>query len=528
MFAIPALLENGLLTYSEKFFHRPSGYYPLETIFLLLALMALARIDSLEGLRFVTPGEWGKLLGLDRIPEVKTLRNKVQELCSESGRAQRWSRELAQEWMQTQPESAGILYVDGHVRVYHGKQTPLPRRYVAREKLCLRGTTDYWVNAMDGQPFFVVTRTVDPGIITVIRQEILPELEEQVPNQPSEQELAQDRLLTRFTIVFDREAYSPDFFDELWQKRIGFISYKKYVTEQWPESEFSAHEVILAHGEKVLYRLAERGIRLSNGFWVREVRRLSENGHQTAVIGSLYRIPMAELAADMFARWCQENFFKYMREHFNLDGLVEYGTEPLPDTSSVVNPDWRKLDNQIRSENGQLTRQQAQFGALSLSGNPKPEEVEAFEQRKGQLQEDISNRKEKIQQLKDQKKATPKHIELKDLPEEEQFQRLCFEQKHFVDTIKLISYRAETAMASIAREEMAREDDARSLLRQLYQTEVDLLPDHQNQTLTVRLHHLTTHAHDQVIEHLCRELNETKTLFPGTDLRLIFQLGGSF
>ena len=78
--------------------------------------------------------------------------------------------------MSAGPESAGLFYVDGHVRVYHGELTRLPRRYVARERLCLRGTTDYWVNALDGQPFFVVTQPVDPGLLTVLREQIVPRL----------------------------------------------------------------------------------------------------------------------------------------------------------------------------------------------------------------------------------------------------------------------------------------------------------------------------------------------------------------
>ena len=152
LFALPALLLLGLLSKSREMFSMPEGFYPLESIFLLLALMALGRIPSLEALRYVAPGEWGKLIGLDRIPEVRTLRQKITALCAEQGSAQRWSNALAKQWMADEPECAGVFYADGHVRVYHGKLTDLPRRYIARERLCLRGTTDYWVNAMDGRP----------------------------------------------------------------------------------------------------------------------------------------------------------------------------------------------------------------------------------------------------------------------------------------------------------------------------------------------------------------------------------------
>jgi hypothetical protein len=91
------------------------------------------------------------------------------------------------------------------------------------------------------------------------------------------------------------------------------------------------------------------------------------------------------------------------------------------------------------------------------------------------------------------------------------------ERKQFLDTIKLISYRAETSMASVLRETMTR-SDARALVRQIYSTEADLFPDAESKTLTVCLHHLTQAIHDQALRHLCDQLNATETIFPGTDL----------
>ena len=168
LFALPALLAVGLLDTAQDLLNPlPKGYYGLDSILLLLALMALARMDSLESLRYKSPGEWGKLLGLDRIPEVRTLRAKIDILCA-NGQAAKWSADLSKSWMEQNPQQAGVLYVDGHTRVYNGEQSQLPRHYVARQKLCLRATVDFWVNAMDGQPFFAVNKVVDPGLVKVI------------------------------------------------------------------------------------------------------------------------------------------------------------------------------------------------------------------------------------------------------------------------------------------------------------------------------------------------------------------------
>ena len=314
LWALPALLAEGLLRHSRKLFARPEGFYPLETIFLVRAFMALVRVRSLEALRYEPPGEWGQLVGLDRIPEVRTLRQKLGQLCQRPGVATSWSSQLAQEWMAAQPEQDGVYYADGHVRVYHGKLAALPRRYVARQKLCLRGTTDYWINALDGRPFFLVSRPVDPGLIEVLRTEIVPRLLEDAPGQPTAAALAEDPLLHRFSLVFDRAGYSPEFFAEQKAQRVAVITYHKFPGQDWPEAEFTSQPLVLANGELVTLALAERGTCLSNGLWVREIREREDSGHQVSVLATDYRSELRPLAVRMFARWTQENFLKYMRE----------------------------------------------------------------------------------------------------------------------------------------------------------------------------------------------------------------------
>src|SRR5437667_1765693 len=143
-----------------------------------------------------------------------------------------------------QKQSVGLLYVDGHVRVYHGSLGPLPRQYVARQKLCLRGTTDYWVNGLGGQPFFVVTQPIHAGLIAALHQQVIPRLLAEAPG-PEASLLAADPQALRFTVIFDREGFSPKLFAELEQQRIGIVSYHKKPGENWPAEEFSPQSVRL-------------------------------------------------------------------------------------------------------------------------------------------------------------------------------------------------------------------------------------------------------------------------------------------
>jgi prepilin-type processing-associated H-X9-DG protein len=522
LLALPALLATGLLRHTKRYFHLPNGYYGLPSIFLLLAFLALARIKSIERLRYCAPGEWGKLLGLDRVPEVRTLRAKLGHL-SQQGQPLPWSAELCREWMQRAPETAQVLYVDGHVRVYHGELTKLPKHYVARQKLCLRATTDYWVNAMDGQPFFVVHQDVDPGLLQVLEHEIVPRLEQEVPHQPSAQELEEDPLLHRFTVVFDREGYSPQFLRKMKGRRIACLTYHKHPGADWRPEEFYTRQVTLVSGNVVRMELAERGLYLGGVVWVREIRRLMADGHQTAVLATDYRSDLAPVAATMFARWSQENFFRYMRQHYGLDQLIEYGTEEIADTTRVVNPAYRHLEGQVRSTVSRLHRAEARFGALALEDEIEPRAVAAYQEEKAQLREQITTLETQASALKAERKKVKRHITVGELPEEDRFERLKVPSKHLIDTVKMIAYRAETAMAHVVRETMTRHDDARSLLRAIYSAEADLMPDERAGTLTVRLHHLANRASDNALQHLCAELNATETVFPGTDLRLVYE-----
>ncbi len=122
------------------------------------------------------------------------------------------------------PSKVSDLYIDGHVRVYNGDQTQLPRHHLSRQKLCLHATTDYWVNAMDGQLFMVLNKAVDPGLIKVIENELLPELEVPVPAQAERKAVATTPYPPKFTLIFDREGYSPEFMARMKAKQVAVLT----------------------------------------------------------------------------------------------------------------------------------------------------------------------------------------------------------------------------------------------------------------------------------------------------------------
>ena len=152
------------------------------------------------------------------------------------------------------PALCGNGLMDGHVRVYHGSGTLLPRRYVSRERLCLRGTADYWVNDALGRPFFVVSQVLTDGLTAALFDEIVPELLDSVPRQPSPAELTADPLLHRFVVVFDREGSTHKLLAKRWERRIGAITDRKSVVDRWPEGEIRKSD--LRHSELMILQSA--------------------------------------------------------------------------------------------------------------------------------------------------------------------------------------------------------------------------------------------------------------------------------
>jgi transposase-like protein len=517
---LPALCSNGLLSGLGRHLSLPAGYYNALHILTLLGFMALARIRRPEGLRHVPPGELGKTVGLDRAPEVRTLREKIATM-AEEGSPREWMKELSRRWMEADPQEAGYLYVDGHVRVYHGTGALLPRRYVSREKLCLRGTTDYWVNDALGRPFFVVSHAVTDGLAATLLDEIVPELVASVPGQPSEAELAADPLLHRFVVIFDREGSAHSLLSKLWERRIGAITYRKAVKDLWPESEFSEVEVPVPGGGVTRMQLASRQTPLTAGaasIPVLEIRRLTKTGHQTAIITTAQRLQNPVVAGRMFSRWCQENFFGYMMEHYDIDGLVQYGSEEIPGTTQVVNPTWRALDKAVREILGRIRKLHAELGAQTLLN-----EGSVLEQQAERLH-DIQSLEADAAELRLKRRQTPRKVTLDSLPENERPRQLRPLGKMFTDTVKMIAYRAETALVGLLRPHLDKEDEARALIRELFVSSADLDPNEQENTLTVRIHRMACPAHDKAIAALLADLNRIDFRHPETGMRLIYQL----
>ena len=305
-----------------------NGFYGLRPVVLTLLFLALLRDPRAEGLTRLTPADLGRLLGLDRAPEVKTLRRKLGELAGyRRGAALQCA--LAAAHATARPDAIGYLMIDGHMRAYFGTRD-LQKTHVARLHMAARATAETWVADADGQPVMVITAAPSSSLAGEIEQ-LLPQLRATVGAQRSA------------TLIFDRGGWSPALLKKIVDAKFDLICWRKGDFEPLSDTEFTECSFTDADtGVEHTYTLAETTTELDCGkngrLSLRQIHKRGRDGSQHPLVTSRRDLPAAEIVWQLGGRWRQENYFRYGRMHFALDALDDYTDKPDDPTRLVPNP----------------------------------------------------------------------------------------------------------------------------------------------------------------------------------------------
>jgi len=509
LLALPCLLESGLLRISRKLYGEVGpAFYGLRTTLLTLLFMALLRIKRPEHLKECDPAAFGRLLGLDRAPEVKTLRRRLTRLAAQHC-AEQLGAELARLRVNQRGHLMGFLYIDGHVRAYHGQRPIAAKAYVARRHLAMPASTDYWVNDRSGDPLLVITGEVNAALTKA-----LPRLLREVRGVIGER---------RVTIVFDRGGWSPKLFGTIIKDGFDVLTYRAGRCRHIHERRFVRRRAEL-DGCWVDYLLHDQPVRFLKGkLRLRQVTRLCDNGHQTQVITSRWDLRDIEVAYRMFDRWRQENFFKYMREEFLLDALIDYQIEPEDPTRTIPNPERRALDKQIKMARADLAKLEREYGAAAAD-NPEQRRptMRGFKIAHRRLGKQLRTARGRMAQLSAQRQDLPKRLAVRDL-NERAVVRLATERKHLTDIVKMVAYQAESDLLALLRPHYSRADqEGRTLLHELFAAAGDIRV--RESELHIALAPLSSPHRTHAAQALCEMLDQTATIFPGSHLRIRFAM----
>jgi len=513
LLALPLLCQLGLLDAAKKVFGGlRNGFYGLQATMLTLTFMALLRVKSPEQLKEKSPGELGIVIGLDRVPEVKTLRRKLREMGRNCKFAE-YMAELTRRWCDENQDAIGFIYIDGHVRPYHGGKHKLPKTHVARRRLCMPATTDFWVNDKNTEPLFLITAEANDSLLSMIDSQVIPYIKA----------LTGDR---RVALIFDREGWSPKMFAKWYEKGVDVITYRKGRYDPWPDECF-VETVSRIADQPVTYRLGERSIELGKNFWMREVRRLCDSGHQTSVMTTCQDLTAERIAHRMFYRWTQENFFRYMRHEYNLDHLVTYDVEEADGERLVPCPTHKKSAKEISRMKADLDKLLKDYGQRAAKNNESQRpSMRGFNIANPGQKSKIRHLQEWIEKAEIELKQMPKKVPLKEVADYD-IVRLEKERKYLSDVVKMICYRTESSLLNLLSPHFARvREEGRAFLKGLFQLPADIVPDEQAKVLTIRFHAMANPRSNVALKELCEIMNSEKFCFPQTSLKMVFEAHG--
>jgi hypothetical protein len=420
------------------------------------------------------------------------------------GRAAEFGRALAQRRVKLRARAVGFLYVDGHVRVYHGRHR-LPKAHVARMRLPMPATSDYWINDTAGDPLFVVTAEANASLVRMLPG-ILGQVRPLVGNR-------------RVTVVFDRGGHSPKLFQKILAAGFDLLLYRKGRYPHIPRKSFGPLRT-RQDGRMITCLLADQEVRLLKGkLRLRQVTRRMDNGHQTPILTSRRDLPAAQVAYRMFERWQQENFFKYLREEYALDALAEYAVVPDDPTREVPNPAWAAADAKLRQAQAHVDRWQAQYGLETLTRLERQRRtLRGFKITKGKLSREISNALELVMRWETRRDKLPRRVPVQAVTDEP-IVKLAPERKHLTNLIKMVAYQAQSDLFRMIAPYYRRvNDEGRTLIQSALASAADIKVT--DRELRLMLAPMSSAHKTRAIAALCEQLNKSDTVFPGSNLRV--------
>jgi hypothetical protein len=517
LLAVPLLVRHGLIEAFVKVYGslHPS-FYGLRTIVVTLFLGALLRIKRPEHWKEYGPKDLGAILGLDRAPEVKTVRRKFTRLAA-MGRGKLLMEEVARQRIAKNEDRVAFLYIDGHVREYHGK-FPLFEAKKAQRQVVTPAATDTWVHDADGEPLLVVTSEMN-ATLTQVLEPILADVRRLVGDA------------RRMTVIFDRGGFSPKLFARLIAAGFDVITYRKGKVRKLPLGRFAVEKQKI-DGAWRQYEVCDRprvrvGALPAEGkgkrksakarkryLWMREVRVLRDGGRQTPILTNRQDLSAVMVAYRMFHRWRQENYFKYAEEEFALDALLEYGAEEVSEATDRRNPQWLRLTRRLKEARAKVARLQSELGKEATANEEAARPtMRGFKISHAGLREQIQKGETQIERLLEQRKKMPKRIPATDL------MTLKTEKKLIADAIKMAAYQVETELLDMLQDHYARADEeGRTLLHAAFQSPARLEVAEGELRVTIACQ--SSPHRTAALAALCEQLDALAIPFPGTHLRL--------
>ena len=522
LLALPGLAATGLLECAHTVYGElPNGFYSLDAMLCEGVFRALLGEARAEGAARIDPPALGRVLGLDRAPEVKTIRRKIGLLAA-AGRAGDWIAAMAARHVEDRPEQAAVLYVDGHVRAYQGTRK-IAKTHVPRLKFPAPATVETWVADAAGDPLLVVLAQPGASLAAELRR-LIPELRAMVGDE------------RRVLVGFDRGGWSPALFADLHAAGFDTLTWRKGSTADLDEHQFAEHSHIDEHGRTHTWALADTEVELdiADGpdkgevFAMRQISLYdTARTRQMHILTTRADLSAAEIRYRMGSRWRQENHYRYARMHFDLDSHDSYRAGQDDPDRMVPNPAKKLAYQQVEKARRALhLAETLRDRELLAASCPPPGFTTVLTNTMiNTINTDAHTAHAALQAALTAHQAIPARLPLAHIHPGQQV--LDTETKLIHHAIRIAAFNTAQSLARAILTDTGYtrgDDEAHTLIRTALAGSGDIIPDHDTNTLHIRLDPLPAPRHTAATDELCQALNDTNTVYPGTDLTLRYSI----
>jgi transposase-like protein len=457
-------------------------------------------VGSVEATKHLIRDQIGPLAGLDRLPELRTLRPRLGEL-AETCDPLRLQADLAAAMIAAEAPLLDLYFVDDHFVPYEGAK-PVGKGYNTKRRHAQKGLADTLVTDYHGRAVCFVSGP--PSGLTKTLPAALAEL----------------RTVTgpaKIMLGFDRGGAYASVFSHCRDADVDWITYRRGKLVDTTTAPRRYWRVDTA-GRAEHATLADEMVTINDYGPARQLTLFEHDQPVLQVLTSDLGAPAAALLAWLRCRWRIENVFKYLTAHHSIDWLCHYGADIAPDTALIDNPARKQARNAVKRAETTLADAQRALTQLLRSNAPATEINTAIPT----AQTAIDTAEAALTTTKDTLKTIPAKIPANQADPNAKRAILRTQRRSLQMVLRLLAFNAEAWLADKLNTYLADNDEYRATLRHLLHLGGHIT--YTTKTITVALDTPTTPKITQALRLLLDELNTTPPGIPGDHRPITYKI----
>ncbi len=477
----------------------------------LLAATSLAfglGAATIEQVKHLTAAEAGPLCGLDRLPDLRTLRPRL------AGLADRMDplvlqRAFATAMLTGQPCTSGVYFVDDHFVPYTGAK-PVPKGWDTKHHIAQRGRADTWI--IDAVGRAVVFTTGEPSGLTKTLPPALAELRAVIG--PT----------AKIMLGFDRGGAYPSVFTACRDAHADWITYRRAPlapTHGLPMTTIVTRTDSRGATTATTLTYADEPVQIDGYGTARQISLIEHDIIVLQILTSDTTACPVALLLTLKARWRIENAFKYAAEHYGIDALGDYIAAVETNTRPIDNPARKTANTAVKTAKAELAQAEQALAQLLCD---RTLTTATLNKRLTSAHNKIDKTKKALAAAETTRDAIPAKLPANVINPDARRALLRTTRRALHMVLRLLAYNSEHWLANHLNAYLRDNDEYRATTRETILRGLTGTITYTPQAITVRLQRPDDRRVTRALALLLEEINTTPPHLPGDHRPITYTL----